>query len=549
MDQPPQSDVCAGGARPKAARGPSRAIFIAMFFVYLLSGSRERPWGDALVMHQVAQAMLSRAEFSVPRAQPPLARKGADGKIYSQYGLVASLVGIPGAIIREGVRYAHPELDPLVWPLTSHLASSACGALICVIFFGLCRRLGAGAGLASWLTIGLGLSTAVWVYSRYAYSDIVQAALVLALFRQLLRVADDPCRADALLLGLWGGLLVNAKAIYAVSLAGAALFLLWAYRQRLRQLVVIAGWGLLAFLPLLAALLWYNYARWGDPLLTGYEGQLSRFSHESPWVALLGLFTSPGKSLFLFNPVLVLSLVGLPAFVRRYPAMALAAALVLLPPIAVYSKLLNWTGGYCWGPRYLTYCIPLLLLPVVSLLARSTGRWSRRVVVGALLALLAWGAVVQVLGNALYWDHFIRISKQARSAWLSDPNRKGAFIEEKRRGHCDECFEDMYPHVWLPAFQPIEGHAWLLGHVLAEDDDKTAELDAPWHRYTSLRLDIRSSYRRARIDWWGLLWLEDHRRTEWLGALLLVFFAAAATGGAWDWITALRRRGGDAGGG
>ena len=96
----------------------------------------------------------------------------------------------------------------------------------------------------------------------------------------------------------------------------------------------------------------------------------------------------------------------------------------------------------------------------------------------------------------------------------------------------------MHPHVWLPAFQPIEGHYWLLKHVLAGHDAATAEGDAPWRRYTSLQLDIARTYGRARVDWWGLLWMRSHPHLWLAGLGLMLLMGTALVGGACLWTRA-----------
>ena len=63
-------------------------------------------------------------------------------------------------------------------------------------------------------------------------------------------------------------------------------------------------------------------------------------------------------------------------------------ALTALPVVLLYSRLLFWAGDYAWGPRYLVFLAPLLLLPAALLLedlldaadARATApkAWSTR---------------------------------------------------------------------------------------------------------------------------------------------------------------------------
>jgi hypothetical protein len=153
---------------------------------------------------------------------------------------------------------------------------------------------------------------------------------------------------------------------------------------------------------------------------------------------------------------------------------------------------------------------------------------------------LGAGLSVQLLGNAFYWDHFIRISMDARTAWLGEPNRTGAIIPVRADRHCDSCFEDVHQLEWLPPFQPIRGHLWLLRATLAGDDARQAEADAPWHEYTSLAVDLSRTYPRVRIDWWGLLWIKDFPGLWLAGLGLGLLFAAAAAAGGIAWRRAYR---------
>jgi hypothetical protein len=167
--------------------------------------------------------------------------------------------------------------------------------------------------------------------------------------------------------------------------------------------------------------------------------------------------------------------------------------------------------------------VPALLLPIVLWVDRSRGR-GPRIAFGSLAVV---GALVSVLGNAFYWDHFIRISRRVQPAWLGEPDRSGAVIEERGRGHCDSCVEDTYGLLWMPQFQPIVGHAWLLHHVARDHDWATASADAPWVRHTSLEFELEKTYARARVDLWPLTWQPGERGSgigimAVLGAVLLL---------------------------
>jgi hypothetical protein len=173
-----------------------------------------------------------------------------------------------------------------------------------------------------------------------------------------------------------------------------------------------------------------------------------------------------------------------------------------------------------------------LLVPAVLWLDEA---WQRRRVVALAAAgtFVIAGVGVQLVGNALYWDTFIRISQRARLDWLGTPNRAGAPFHD-RGAACDPCLEDTYPFLYVPAFNPIEINAWLIKHVLRESLWTVAEADAPWKRYTRLQLNIAEPYGRAHLDWWYPAFKQHLPNTaRWLWVLFggVLLLSAAL----WGW--------------
>jgi hypothetical protein len=366
-------------------------------------------------------------------------------------------------------------------------------------------------------------------------------AAFTGLFYQALRVRAAPTLAGGLWLGMWAGALFNSKYIHAVAISGCAAFLLltlWSRRDALLR--VLAGAAITGSAFFFLALL-YNYLRWSDVTSSGYEGYLANYFGGSLFDGTWGMWFSPNKSALLYSPPLVLALVGLPAAWRHHRIYLVALLFLLVPTLLVFGTYKSWTGDYAWGPRFFVFCVPVLMASFALFWDHVASRWHRRVRAAALAVVLVTGVGVQVVGNAFYWDHFIRIAMDARVQWLGKPNRGGAYVPERGRGHCDSCFEDMHGVIWLPPFSPIKGHAWLLASLIDGDDAKAAEKTAPWHRYTSLTLDIGRTYPSARLDWWGMLWIKDHRHTRPVGIALLVLFLAATGAGVLAWIRLHRR--------
>ncbi len=478
-------------------------VFVGFFCFYLITLGFTPPRGDAVPMWDAAVNLVRHGTFAIDLRWPHNAPLGRNGHYYPVAALLACLVHVPGAALQLALGKIAPASAQSLVFLTSELGPLACAALT----LALCHRLlienGYDARQAAWTTLLLGTGTTILVYAHRPYSEMVQTVCFTAFFRELLRAGEGPSRGAFLRLGLAASLLVNSKNIYFVCFPSALLYLFIRLRARRPELLSGVGWAALGLAPGLLALALYNYIRWGSITNSGYGAVTAGFWRENVFFGLWGQLFSPGRSLFLFSPPLVLALIGFRRLVARRPHLALAMGLVLGPVILLYARYLFWSGDWGWGPRYLVFAVPVLMIPAAELVGEgaSCRRAAPAARVGCAAVLLA-GLAVQGLGTAFYWDDFIAVSRQVQYQWLGRPNGSGSPMAPYP---CFSCFEELYPVQWLPATQPIEGHWWLLRHKLAGDDWKTAEKDAPWSRYTSLTLDIARSYDYAEIDWWPWL--------------------------------------------
>jgi hypothetical protein len=525
-------------------------IFLTFFAVYLATMSRERPWGDANPVYAVAEGILREGTFAQPYRWPADAPPGRDGKYYAFNPLVNSLVHLPGAALREALLRQYPaepktprvaeakaQAEALSLPWASHLGPAALGALSCVLLFGLCLRLGLSRAMASATTLLAGLGCGIWVYSHYTYTDILQTAAFTGMLLALVRLTQERDGKSAAWLGAAAGALLAAKIVYAVALPGVIAVALWALRSEPRRIPRLLAAAALPFLAFVALIPYYNWARFGSPLDSGYNAYAGvHFARGSTWTGLWGLLLSPGKGVFLYNPPLVLAVFGWGTLQRRAPLVALALATSVVPVVLLNASSAFWHGDWAWGPRYLTFALPAFALPAGFVLERLAEGGRRLAPAGALVACLGLGIFVQTLGLAFYWDHWVRIADwDVKNQWLGQPNRAGSVLPTRHAAHgphCDACFEDMYAHQWLPPLSPLLGHYWLLTTAGRNEEWETAQASAPWRRHTSMAM--RSAYYggpKGRIDWWPLDWGERARDV----ALIFALIAAAGVGGAWLW--------------
>ena len=493
-------------------------VFVGFLCLYLLTIGRTPPLGDAIPMWETAESLVRHGSLAIATRWPINAPLGRGGHYYPVAALLACLIHVPGAMLQVIFSAAAPARAAQLSVLTSQLGPAVLGAATPALLFRLLLQAGYSRRQAAWTALLLGLGTSVWVYAHRPYSEAVQTFCFVLFLGTLLRAADTPTRGGFLRLGLAVGLLINSKNVYFACLPGALIFLWLRLRGRPRDLRGGLIWAAVGLLPGVAALAAYNFVRWGSIANSGYGAVTEGAWRESVFFGLWGQLLSPGRSLFLFSPPLIFGLFGIRRLVKNRPAVAQAIALTVFPLVLVYAHYLFWSGDWGWGPRYLVFALPALIIPVAELIEPTPTagrRWRRLGLGGALVA----GLAVQILGMAFYWDDFIAISRRVQYEWLGHPDLRGSLMAPYP---CFSCFDELYSVQWLPSTQPIEGHAWLLRHKLAHDDWQTAQRDAPWARYTSLSLNIREPYDYAAIDWW-LLFAPRGRRFA-LVALSGLFF-------------------------
>jgi hypothetical protein len=157
---------------------------------------------------------------------------------------------------------------------------------------------------------------------------------------------------------------------------------------------------------------------------------------------LLGYLFSPGKSLFLYSPVLLLALAA--PFVKSPRRADTSWPFVLLAVFVVVYALVRgelWWGGANWGPRYMVPLTPFLIVaatPVIDLALHGKSRFARVALV-LLIILIVAGVAVQIGGIAVRlsdYDELVGKIKEGGPWTLA---------------------------LWTPYYSPILGHWRLLG--------------------------------------------------------------------------------------
>jgi hypothetical protein len=282
--------------------GTGAALFVLIASIYLLTAAGRFANYDAETMFGVTRSLYTHGSLEVAGcSQVPRSLQcveGVDGKYYSGYGVVTSIVALPFLAVGTLIGKSR-ELDPnLVGAAFVAFMNSLVGALACALFFFWAVKAGCGVRASALMTLLLAFATPLWFHStKEFYSEPLFTLFLVGSFAALR--AGDSWRS-ASIAGLLFGLAVGARVfglIYLPIVAGYAYLasaphgLLTTRKWRIERtssfliavLACLVVWGAL------------NVSRFGGPLRTGYHTVL-------PTAA--SLFATPpltGLGQILFN--------------------------------------------------------------------------------------------------------------------------------------------------------------------------------------------------------------------------------------------------------
>jgi hypothetical protein len=443
-------------------------LFFQALYALTSSGNAFRVPDEFEVYFQV-EHLVDAGDISVPQTltiRTPVVREGQPagsepiffgeigrgGQPYAPYGPLAAILALPHHLLARAIaglagvdRSSLP--GGLAWVfLVGGLTMTATATAAALAIGGFHRAvlaLGTPERSAVVLSLLLGGTTVLWPYGTSFYSEAWQAAAFawaaasLLEARRISRLEQVPSRswharllvAGAALLLAIAGMTKVTSLIFASGFVVAALLdrSLWP-RTRVEAAVALAlGMALAAAIHVA----WNTY-RFGRPFDFGYGwgGMIPQLPPRQFLAAdvprgLVVLLLSPGKSIVLWAPILLLAGARATRFWRREPAAALGLAISATVGLIFFAAYLFPEGGYAHGPRNLVPLIPLLLLPAGG---PDSGRWPLAPVaacaaVGLLMAVLATsvsfmedqGGRIGPLSPNLYYE---RVDPAPGRSWI-----------------------------------------------------------------------------------------------------------------------------------
>jgi len=428
-------------------------LFTASFLLYSLTSPGNLP-GDTEVRWSVARQMASGRGVSVEDTFKDTSQcaLGIDGKRYSLWNLGQSLCLAPFAGIGLAL-----EKFTLVGPAASDLAGQfiasvfffpLVGALGVWVFYYLVLSLGYSERAAFWGALVLGFATMHFHYSVTTHEQSQAVLLLLVAVLLIVKNLSKPrfiyawllCVMLGLCLLLRASMLVTVLPVYIV--AAAAEVCAAESQSRLKKIGKWLCAGFLGTAGFAAVTLWYNYIRFGDVFEIGYmravESQWTEYNlfGSSPLPTFVAMLFSPGKSIFLYNPVLLLIPLTLCAFYRRHKVVTLVMTAAVVANFVFYSFFTAWAGDYAWSIRYQVVILPFLVLPLIELFNRPLKILAKTVVISIMVA----SGVIQ-LGSVVYNFHL---------EFVQNPNHSilpDNYVWQWPQSHLRKRFENIIEHM------------------------------------------------------------------------------------------------------
>jgi len=364
-----------------------------------------------------------------PYEYPEFGLHGRGGRLYSWYGIGQSLLMLPtdlvGTWISNWPVFSEYSDDPSVRSIVvSYSCNISVNVLTALIAFRFLRQLRFSIKQSVAGVLALLFCTTHLHYTQNMMENNYIMLLTLIGFSfQYEWLRTDNRRA--LFMGSCAiGLNLLTRLTTGLDLIAAGIFILlvlWFEQvrgrglwQRLFDYCKGAAPVCLFFLLIDRAYQYYRFGSFTNTYVTVFARETRQIDPtlpaNFPWttpfhVGVLGALFQPEKSIFLFDPLLVLAIFMLAWLWKRLSpelrAYGVTSLLLLLGYIFFYARYTFWAGDFAWGDRYVSTSVELAALLAVPLLIRYRENLGRTIWSAGCL-LVAVSLVIQ-LASLAFW--------------------------------------------------------------------------------------------------------------------------------------------------
>jgi hypothetical protein len=458
-------------------------LFTASFLLYSLASPGNLP-GDTEIRWSIARQIVRGRGISIEdTCETRNYAVGTDGRRYSFYGIGQSIIMLPLAAVGLAMEKAG-WINPRTADLSAQFMASviffpAIGATLVWLFYRLVLSLGYKKKSALFSSAVLAFATMNFHYSVSTQEQTQVALLLVLAFFLVARCQQRWNFACAwLFCAALGSCLIFRLAssvmvfpVYFVALMSDA------FRSDKKNLSrVIVRWlfaGILGTGGFIAVCGWYNYARFGSVFEIGYPlgmatGLGGHKMFESPLIqTLAAMLFSPGKSIFLYNPVFLLFPFCIYSFYRKHKIVTVAASCAVIANFLLYGSYTAWAGDYAWSIRYQAVILPFFVLPLAEMFNKPLKKRTKT----AIISIIAVSCVIQAA--SVVYNFNLEFVQNPNHHLIPDD-----YVWDWSQSHLRKRFENIFRHISgkrdFSSVKVIDKEPLLLKYNRSEDAVRNA---------------------------------------------------------------------------
>lgn len=249
-----------------------------------------------------------------------------------------------------------------------------------LLFFFICRSFNITLKNSIIVTLFYGLSTIAWAYSQTSLSSVPMISFMLLGFLFFRKYQKENSISNLIFAGFSLGFAFNTRTDSFLIIGVLFFFLIGLVisknKTKLKLFNIVKP--ILSFsIPLILSYGFYqmiNIIRYDTSAsYSGFVNVIVSPSSFTPLpISLFGLLFSPGIGLFVFSPILFLTIISFSdLFQKNKRDFILLLGIVLSYMIFFAQFVIYWHGLTAWSARYLLPIVPFLLIPLGITLGRK----------------------------------------------------------------------------------------------------------------------------------------------------------------------------------
>jgi tetratricopeptide (TPR) repeat protein len=251
-------------------------------------------------------------------------------------------------------------IDFFVFGPMARTAAACIAALAGMVIYKISREI-FSKKIALFVAFIFAFATGTWSISSQSLWQHGMSELLVALLIYIIILNEKHESTKYIIyLGILSGLLLFNRPPDAILIIPVLIYVIMYYKKSIFNYFISA---LLSGLPFLL----YNFIFFGNPF-GGYNENLGLFVVNVEAIPhFIGLIIAPNTGILIFSPVLIISFFGY-LYLFKLDFSRLNRFLIWFGPVflinvLIYSFFWGWfTSAYCYGQRYLTSIVPILVI-------------------------------------------------------------------------------------------------------------------------------------------------------------------------------------------